>query len=466
MEDFQKFVFFGIPLLASAWFFRELWAWVRLLPAPTPKAAPQVREPVTRADWHAALLIAGTFFLLGFWRLGLPTEQYFDEVHHVRTAMEFRDGLNPHEWTHPHISKLFMALGMTTLGEDFDPRDGIWKPGAQYSIKACFGWRFPSLVFGALALLAQYALARSLFGRRTIAIAATSLLALDGVFFVHARIAMTNIYVVCFMLAACLALWKWITTERGRWLALLGLMLGLGLATRWSSLWAWGFSGLMLLWHLGRVLYPRWQAAGRTGSGIARWVGQMAGAMLAIPLAVYLLSYVPFVLQPGNGSGEGTVSVTRQLLTSGEPEGFPPVWGDVWKRDTYARGHGWYKVINQQKDMWRYHAEIKEKHPYSSPWWSWPLMLRPVWYHFTTNAQGMSVGIWAIGNAVIWWAYLPVLACTTYLARREKSAALGLVCLFGWGMWLAWGIKPRPLVFMHYLFEAIPFLCIALAYIG
>jgi dolichyl-phosphate-mannose--protein O-mannosyl transferase len=33
-------------------------------------------------------------------------------------------------------------------------------------------------------------------------------------------------------------------------------------------------------------------------------------------------------------------------------------------------------------------------------------------------------------------------------------------------MWLAWAIKPRPLDFMHYFFECVPFVCIALAYLG
>jgi dolichyl-phosphate-mannose--protein O-mannosyl transferase len=78
----------------------------------------------------------------------------------------------------------------------------------------------------------------------------------------------------------------------------------------------------------------------------------------------------------------------------------------------------------------------------------------------------MDTGVWAIGNAVIWWGSVPALMTTAYLAIRERFPALGVISLLGFGMWLCWAIKARPLVFMHYYFEAIPFVCIAMAYLG
>jgi dolichyl-phosphate-mannose-protein mannosyltransferase len=447
-----KFVEFGVPLLIALWIFRELFAFLRR----TPDVGLPPHEPVERTDHLIAASIAVIFYLLCLWRLAVPNTTYFDEVHHVRTAMEYIDGLEPHEWTHPPLAKLIMAASMKVWGTDFDPREGVWKPDATYPTRACLSWRFPSVCFGALSLAAMFALTRALFGNRFVATAGTVLLALDGVFFVQSRIAMTNIYTVFFILTGTLGTWQYVKRGDRRWLLLTGLALGCALATRWSSLWAWGLNGVILLWQLFAYERPSWTPGSPVSRETAKWIATMTVTMGLIPLFVYMLAYVPFVLQ-GNGD------LMTKLFTSGEPA--PVAWSKAFQRDFYASGHGWFKVLNQQKDMWNYHSGLKEGHPYSSTWWTWPLMLRPVWYYFVSK-DGTDTGIWAIGNAAVWWASVPALLCAAYLARKERNPALGIVSLLGFGMWLAWAIKPRPLDFMHYFFECVPFTCIALAYLG
>ena len=58
-----------------------------------------------------------------------------------------------------------------------------------------FAWRFPGVIAGALtAAVLIYLLARILFKRRSIAILAGILVAVDGMFFVQSRIAMNDVY--------------------------------------------------------------------------------------------------------------------------------------------------------------------------------------------------------------------------------------------------------------------------------
>jgi 4-amino-4-deoxy-L-arabinose transferase-like glycosyltransferase len=58
------------------------------------------------------------------WRLPEPYRMHFDEVYHARTATEFlqhwRYGLSHdiYEWTHPHLAKYAMALGLVAWGND------------------------------------------------------------------------------------------------------------------------------------------------------------------------------------------------------------------------------------------------------------------------------------------------------------------------------------------------------------
>ena len=57
-------------------------------------------------------------------RLAEPYQMHFDEVYHARTATEFlqawRYGLSHdiYEWTHPHLAKYAMALGLVLWGQD------------------------------------------------------------------------------------------------------------------------------------------------------------------------------------------------------------------------------------------------------------------------------------------------------------------------------------------------------------
>ncbi len=403
--------------------------------------APRTKERPFFAVYYdrvVPVLIAVLFYLFALWRLGYPPKQVFDEVHHVRTAMEFVWGLNPHEWTHPHISKLLQAGSLKLAGESFDPRDDIWSPDEVLTERAAIAWRLPSVIFAAFALLGQYALARVLFKNRAVATLGMILLAIDGVFFVQSRIAMTNIFTVCFIIWATWAVWRWTEQQQPRHVFAAGAFLGLAIGTRWSSLYAFF---LLVVFVLADGI-SRWQKTGWSARFFWGRAGLFIPAFLIVPLLIYCASYIPFVIQ-----GPGTLA--QKLLSPNYNE------------------HGWLKVYSMQGDMYQYHATLKAEHSYDSPAWSWPLMLRPVWYFFEQSGQSGKEtvrAIWCIGNAFIWWAILPTLTMASWQSIRFRRSNLGLVCLLGLGQWFCWLVKARGLNFMHYLFEVIPFVCIAIAY--
>ena len=49
--------------------------------------------------------------------------------------------------------------------------------------------------------------------------------------------------------------------------------------------------------------------------------------------------------------------------------------------------------------MFSANAGIKTPHPYSSFWWQWPMMKKPIFYWLNNNA-----GIYFIGNPLVWWS--------------------------------------------------------------
>jgi len=90
-------------------------------------------------------------------------------------------GLDPnHE--HPPLAKLFIALSMWVLGNNG------------------YGWRIPSVIFGAISILAFYMLMKRISTYEMIPIVSTFLFSFDNLVFVHSRIATLDIFALGFML--------------------------------------------------------------------------------------------------------------------------------------------------------------------------------------------------------------------------------------------------------------------------
>lgn len=407
------------------------------------------RQPLSWLDFILPLAIAGAFMALAFIRLAAPPYPIYDEVYFARTAMDLLNGMRPTDMTHPPLPKLLIAWGIHLWGAQIDPTTKTWTtvtdPHA-FAASTVQAWRFASVMIGGLTLVVFYTLARALFDKRTIAVCATGLLALDGVFFVQSRMAMGNNFELCFVLTGVLGAWLAIKHGRKRFLLLAGLGLGLALATRLSSLVAWGLIGLFLLWHFGVSQKPRWMFhSGRADLylpvGLAAtlrrfvvWAAWIGLTLVALPLAIY-------------------VGVFLIVLCG------PAKWqAPLFSLEMIAA------LIDVHNYMWTIQTSLPDTHAYRSPWWSWPFMARPVWYYIgVEREQGLLGGVWAIGNAFIWWATLPALIGSAIAARRLRDSRFALLALMGLGLWLMWGIQPRALMFMHYMLPTIPFVCLAVA---
>ncbi len=148
---------------------------------------------------------------------------------------------------------------------------------------------------GALTVALLFLLARILFRRRSIAILVGLFALLDGMFFVQSRIAMNDVYVGAFILAAyCVFAWLWIKPERPRWafwtlMPVIGVLLGLALASKWVAAYAIGALGILILARsaLGRLIL----IAGLIGlTGVLGWMA------LAVPPGSGASGNLPFIL--------------------------------------------------------------------------------------------------------------------------------------------------------------------------
>ena len=143
---------------------------------------------------------------------------------------------------------------------------------------------------------------------------------------------------------------------------------------------------------------------------------------ILIPPAIYLFSYVPFFLL----------------------------------------GHSFTQFIQLQQQMWWYHTGLKATHSYSSPWWSWPLNLYPVWY-FVDYQKNTIANIFASGNPVVFWVGSISVILTILEFLKAKSKELLLILLGFLVFWLPWALSPR-IMFLYHFSPSVPFLSLALGH--
>ena len=112
--------------------------------------------------------------------------------------------------------------------------------------------------------------------------------------------------------------------------------------------------------------------------------------------------------------------------------------------------------------MYWYHSGLTAPHPAGSPWWSWPLVLKPVYWYFAQASGGDNAYIYDTGNVVLFWGGLVAFAWCALAAVRARSLALGFVVFAGLAQYVAWIPIARVLFFYHF-FTVLPFYLLALA---
>ncbi|HUP53897.1 MAG TPA: phospholipid carrier-dependent glycosyltransferase [Methylomirabilota bacterium] len=157
--------------------------------------------------------------------------------------------------------------------------------------------------------------------------------------------------------------------------------------------------------------------------------------LVAIPVAVYVISYLPWAF------------VENHQLWPGFPA-----------------GHTGQTLADLTRQMYDYHNGLSSPHPASSPWWAWPGDLKPVWFYQDSFANSTSAAIYDAGNLVIWWLGAGALVFVSVMAFRRRSLALGLIAIGFAAQWVSWARIDRP-AFQYHYYTALPFLILALAYL-
>jgi len=371
----------------------------------TRATSPLDRDPL---GWSA--LIALAFLALAAIRLDIPSKIYFDEVHYVAASRKLLELVRANA-EHPMLGKEIIAAAIALLGD---------KP---------LYWRLPSLLFGAFGLFAFGRMMWWASLRRFATIAAMVLVASGFMWFIQSRIAMLDIFMASFGMAA---LWQFAAAirhpEQGRWrLVLTGICLGLSLGAKWSIAPVAMLPGLAFL--AGKIRDNGRDSMDARQGGLIPGITLVEAAFWlgSVPLLVYWATYAPAFFYP-----EDPVS----------PWGF----------------------IEHHRFMLELQDSVKRLHPYRSVWYEWMGNWRGVWYLYEVT-DGAQRGVLLIGNPFSMLAGLPaILWCLWAAIRHKRHDALALVLLYVFSLGM-WAISGKPIQFYyHYLLPGTFLMgCLALA---
>lgn len=354
-------------------------------------------------------MLALLFAALGLIRLTIPSAPYFDEVHYLPAA---RAVLDQSQWLnreHPLLGKEIIAAGIALFG------DGP------------FGWRIFSVIAGAGAL---FAFCRAMWFAscsRFATLAFGVLLASGFSLFVHARIAMLDVFMVCFF---AIALWQLAAAMREpetgrRRLAIAGIALGLSMASKWNAVPLVVIPGIAFL-VLRALAGRRRLLMSRRGMPLPGMTLLEAGFWLGIlPLAIYWLTFLPAfffttdALQPG-----GFISLHREIIAL--------------------------------------QSSVIQPHPYQSNWPDWLLNIRAIWYLYEP-VDGAQRGVLLIGNPLTMLLGLPAMAwCAWAGIAQNRWDALAAFIFFAASI-AFWMVADKPIQFYYHYFLPSCFLLAGLA---
>jgi dolichyl-phosphate-mannose-protein mannosyltransferase len=447
--------------------------------ATTAEAAPQsppddsgsrIRERLSRPmptdrlmGWLLPLAVTAVAGLMRFWTLSRPKTVVFDEVYYEHDAWSLlHHGVeldkNSHDTlpgfvVHPPLGKWMIALGEAAFGDN------------------SLGWRVAAALVGTLAVLMVARIARRMFRSTLLGCVAGLLLTFDGLEFVQSRVAMLDIFLMFWVLAAfgCLVLdrddGRRRVAERlpafaasdgfGPWLGVrpwriaAGVCLGAATATKWDgAFWIPVFVLLSMFWDSGA----------RRSAGAARpFLGAVVvdslpwlTAFVVVPVIVYIASWTGWFISDGNHA----YGHDRYVVA-----------GQSWFTHDRAVLGGW---LRYHWEIYNFHAHLDSSHPYLSRPYGWLLLARPVAYFYdgtrhTCGAGSCSQEVLGVGTPALWWASILAMVALgwQWVSRRDwRAAAILGGFAAGYLPWFYADAHHRTM-FLFYLLPAVPFMVLA-----
>ncbi|HEY5168896.1 MAG TPA: glycosyltransferase family 39 protein, partial [Thermoleophilia bacterium] len=378
---------------------------------------------------------------LRLWQLSTPADMMFDEIYYARDAKAIVDGrVGTHgayrwaagdevSWPHPEMGKFAIAAGILVFGD---------RP---------FGWRLPAVLAGLGILACVYPLGRRLGLAPPWAIIGLLLAAADPLGVAQSRIATLDVFIAVWTVLCILLALRYVQDGwRTRWLLLCGVAGGMAVGTKWSGGLAI-IAALFIIffaWFLQRRAARKAAMVGADDDDEARPSVVQLGPPDLTPDAEAVLA------APPQGSAGGRVALIAAALIA-----LPIAVYLLSYTQYFLHGHTVADFIELHRQMVIFNLHLKATHTYASLAPTWIIDYRPVWYYF----QGTTTyhGVIAIGNPFLWWLATLSLVGAVVLAVLRRSYALLPAAAIIVVLYVPWFATTRT-SFLYYMTPVAPFM--------
>ena len=355
-------------------------------------------------------------------------QTYFDEIYHVRNAVEIAYGYPMYAFVHPLLGTQIIAASIRLLGNN------------------PFAWRIPGVIFSTAIVALMYEMGRILFHRRFFSVLSALFMALDFMHMTTGRIATLEPFSIFFILLMTYFMIRYLKSDQDPqgfrkgllWLMLSGIAMGIGVSVKWTGAYAGVGLAVLFFAHQGRQIHQYFQikkkqvTTEKEKESASLFVKHTVITLLwccvffvAVPLIIYACSFMPCQI---------------------------------------VRGQSWsiQGVIDQTVGMFDYHANLNATHPFQSVWWQWILDLRPIWYYFHETPHAVYT-ISAMGHPLLWWSGLAAVIYCVIDSIRTGSKTAWMIVIGYFAQLLPWMLVQRC-VFIYHYYPSVPFLLLALVY--
>ena len=202
-----------------------------------------------------------------------------------------------------------------------------------------------------------------------------------------------------------------------------GIFWGMAISTKWTATYIGLGMGIIYLikFILGKKLD-------------LKLLGWSILAFIIVPLSIYILSYIPIIKNPNH-----EVTYTYQYQDPNDKLAYfddSSIYSQTTENNTTTVT---YKVkitdiksfIEYQKIMYTYHSRLTDSHTYSSKWYEWPIIKRPLWYYIGRFDNDKIGTIACMGNPAIWYVgILTTILTTIYgILKKEKESLILIVMI-------------------------------------
>src|SRR3989344_2852310 len=407
---------------------------------------------------YVIILLVSSFFI-HFLFFGRPNEVVFDEVWYGRHVNDYINGTF-HFDGHPPLGRMTIGGFAKVMG--YQPESSFANISEKFPDRQYLILRFLPTLAGAVLPLIIYLIIRELGMTPFAAFAGSMLIVLENGFVAQSRLLLMDSPLILYEFASLFFYLRYRNHKKIYMLFLTSIFGGLAFAVKWVGL---SFVALPILFEGLGILSEMKRKGISVLKSSRTWLAFTA--LVITPFVVYFSAVTAYsLILHKSGTGDAFMSTGYQKTLQGN--GYQNNL-DIKTPNIFSK----FYELNRQ--MYAVNQALTASHPYSSRWYTWPLMIRPIYYWVQGNAR-----IYFIGNPIIWWSstiavlyVLSIIAYKLWLKLRRydisssllNSSNLLTILITGYVMNLLPFIGVKRVMFLYHYLAAYIFAVLMLVYL-